>query len=221
MAILIFDFRDWPNAKSWSYVSGFCWPTKPRLCSGTKGNQIIPYTYDTEEINCLLNAIEKSYSVGSTLIFLPHNHYDKSSIKIVDKFSQNIHFVCVESLLYSAKEISELPHLATRFDDCTDLIADYPVHCLCPETHKALLRQGYNSTFHFGFLPHATPSPNLLDKKDEPKSAAFASVQYNDDRRTLKKLVDNALRENKIDAVTFETTIKKLLSLRRQVVILR
>lgn len=188
--LILFDFRDWENSKSWSYISSYLIFHELESIRNNNVNLcLIPYHYREIDIDNLLHYYLKDKKWDEAIIWIPHLKLTKNSIHLIDSHVKKKAFFVSESLIYTSKDIAELPHLATRYKDFTS-IADKttPVITLCPITHARLIHDGYNSIFTFGFMPSKKEVSRFA--KIEFQYSLVASI-YNPAR---KFIVENIIR---------------------------
>jgi hypothetical protein len=196
LLLICFDFGDWTNARSWSYVSSYLIYHQLSTCPGWDVElQIVPYTYSERKVDELIEVIAKNRNFDLILTWLPHLNLSKRAISTLYGASKNLIFLLIESLCYTADEIAELPHLRHRWKQVTSIITkEYPVICLCPRSFRKLKSYGFRAALVYGFWP---TNYNIdFPKFKTLKTFAFAASIYNNTRREASEIVTKLFSKN-------------------------
>jgi hypothetical protein len=191
----MFDFRDWNNSKSWSYVSGYLYYEEfSKYYEGEVQLQVLPYTYNAYNLKSIIGALlDQETFYEKIFIWLPHNNFSRETISNLRLATKKLFFIISESLLYTKDEISLLPHLENRWKGTVDLLlkSDSVIN-LCPLTHKRFLKEGFNSVFSYGLKPSYSI---LREKNILAPTIMFSAVLYDGRREsTFHKIQSSARR---------------------------
>ncbi len=189
---LCFEFDTWKDARMWSYVSGLM------LFHDAQAEfdcelQLLQHKNHGSTNETLIRKSIEGRRFDFAVVWLPHADISRVAVEALEKACDFVIFFLVESLIYTAQDIAELPHLERRWREVTSLLTTTShVICMCPVTYRELQRHGYRTTFVFGITPMRIPE---WARHDGPTMEyAFAASLYNDSRLKAAAEVEDVAR---------------------------
>ena len=190
---IIFDFNNWTEAKSWSYISSYIIFEEFLYVNKELAELLaIPYDYSEHKVMEILALYVESGLYDHFVIWVPHLKISKKIGEILKNNKIQITYLITESLVYTDQEINILPHLKYRMQDFLEhYILNSITYTFCKETHENLKNNGVNSKFMYGYYPKY----RIIDEKNNNKSdklISCAATLYNQERINIYKLINKS-----------------------------
>ena len=149
------EFPSWELAKPWSYISGYAFVDGLRAAGYDVELVVLLYGSDDEVLARVIDAVaDRGGPFDCAFFWLPHLEYGERFWRIAETLAPKRVGVLIESLRYTAEEISQLKHLARRRKRVLRSLA----HCthavtLDPVDFRELEREGYRVFWTAGIVP--------------------------------------------------------------------
>lgn len=193
---IIFDFNNWIEARSWSYISSYLiFEELSRVSQGEAELLSIPYDYSESKVMEILTLYIESGFYDHLVIWVPHLKICKHIGEAIRKNSVIITYFITESLVYTEQEINILPHLKYRMQEFLQhYVTHSTVFCFCKESHENLKKNGVNSKFYYGYYPKY----KIINERKTTlnnKIISCAANLYNEERINIHNSISKLLVE--------------------------
>jgi hypothetical protein len=198
---IIFDFKNWKEARSWSYISSYLIFEEYNKTNQDRADLLaIPHDYSESKVMDILNKYLESDLYDHCIIWIPHLKISKDIGEKLSIHKIKISYFITESLVYTEKEIIVLPHLKHRMQDfMRHYVQNSTVYCFCKKSHEELKKNKINSTFFYGYYPKFKKI-NKMDINQSNKIYSCAANLYNQERVDI----NNSLRKLLIDSLGYK-----------------
>jgi glycosyltransferase involved in cell wall biosynthesis len=180
------EFPSWELAKPWSYISGYAVVDALRNAGHDVELVVLLHGSDDETLARVIGAFnDRGARFDCAFFWLPHLEYGERFWRVADRLAPKRVGVLIESLRYTADEVSQLKHLARRRKQVLRSLA----HCthvitLDPADFRELESEGHRAFWVAGIVP-TVPDSTFVAFEEKSTRLLSAGTIYAGQRQFM------------------------------------